>query len=127
MTSKRRYAEAGKVLLEYAQDLPAAIDALCEGHLYAEAVRLVSNLFSRGWLNATYLLTFQTALHNRRDLVESRIKSSTLDMQQRLLDDFSETTEQLEKQADRLDELRQRRDNNPCWFLILTFAFVDHR
>ncbi|GAA5885604.1 hypothetical protein JCM16303_001478 [Sporobolomyces ruberrimus] len=100
LTSKRRYAEAGKVLVEYAQDLPAAINALCEGNLYAEAVRL-------------------TALHNRRDLIESRIKSSTLDMQQRLLDDFSDVTEQLEKQADRLDELRQRRDNNPYQYFCI--------
>ncbi|GAA5975319.1 hypothetical protein JCM5350_006430 [Sporobolomyces pararoseus] len=100
LTSKRRYAEAGKVLLEYGQDLPAAIDALCEGNLFAEAVRL-------------------TALHNRRDLIESRIKSSTLDMQQRLLDDFSDVTEQLEKQADRLDDLRQRRDANPYQYFCI--------
>ncbi|GAA5833802.1 hypothetical protein JCM3766R1_000102 [Sporobolomyces carnicolor] len=100
LTSKRRYAEAAKVLVEYGQDLPAAVDALCEGNLFAEAVRF-------------------TALHNRRDLIESRIQSSTLDMQQRLLDDFSEVTEQLEKQADRLDDLRQRRDNNPYQYFCI--------
>lgn len=44
LTSKRRYAEAAKVLVEYGQDLPAAVDALCEGNLFAEAVRLVSPL-----------------------------------------------------------------------------------
>ncbi|GAA6006180.1 hypothetical protein JCM11491_002062 [Sporobolomyces phaffii] len=100
LAGKRRYAEAGKVLLEYARDLPAAVNILCEGNLFAEAVRL-------------------TVLHDRRDLIESRIKSGTIDMQQRLLDDFSDVTEQLEKQADRLDELHKRKENNPYQYFCI--------
>lgn len=123
LTSKRRYAEAGRVLFEYGQDLPAAIDAICEGNLHAEAVRLVrfDLILSRSCTaESAHITCSQTALHNRRDLVESRIKPSTLEMQQRLFDDFSDATEQLEKQADRLDELKQRQISNPCeWDLYL--------
>lgn len=42
LKGKRRFAEAGKVLLEYARDVESAVGALVEGAAFAEAVRLVS-------------------------------------------------------------------------------------
>ncbi|GAA6031547.1 hypothetical protein JCM8097_006514 [Rhodosporidiobolus ruineniae] len=94
LVGKRRYAEAARVLLEYGEDVEASVQALCDGNLYAEAVRL-------------------TALHSRSDLLDSHIKPSTLEMQQRLEDDMSDLTEQLEKQVSRLAELRVKCEQNP--------------
>ncbi|GAA5969527.1 hypothetical protein JCM11641_008144 [Rhodosporidiobolus odoratus] len=94
LTGKRRYAEAAKVLLDYGKDVEAAVQALCEGNLYSEGVRLVS-------------------LHVRSELLDSHIKPSTLDMQQRLLEDMSDLTEQIEKQLTRLDDLKVKCEQNP--------------
>lgn len=58
--------------------------------------------------------TTQTALHRRQDLVDSRIKTSTLELQERLCDDCSDLTEQVQKQLERLAELRTKRDQDPC-------------
>ena len=41
LTSKRRYADAGRVLLEYGRDAEAAVEVLVEGTLHSEALRLV--------------------------------------------------------------------------------------
>ncbi|GAA5956343.1 hypothetical protein JCM21900_006151 [Sporobolomyces salmonicolor] len=100
LASKRRYAEAARVLLEYGRDVEAAVAALCEGNLYSEAVRL-------------------TALYSRPDLKETHIKPSTLEHQQRLLDDFADLTEQIERQVERLDELKVKRDENPYQYFCV--------
>ena len=42
LVTHRRHAEAGKVLLEYGRDVEAAVGALVEGNLFADAIRLVS-------------------------------------------------------------------------------------
>lgn len=42
LKSKRRWIEAGKVLLEYGRDVEGAVAVLCEGDLFGEAMRLVS-------------------------------------------------------------------------------------
>jgi len=42
LRAKRRFAEAGRVLLEYGRDVEAAVGALVEGAAFAEALRLVS-------------------------------------------------------------------------------------
>lgn len=38
---RRRYVEAGRVLLEYGRDVEAAVEALVEGGAFVEAIRLV--------------------------------------------------------------------------------------
>ncbi|BGP02142.1 Putative elongator complex protein 1 [Rhodotorula toruloides] len=97
LSGKRRYGDAAKVLLDYGKDVDAAVAVLCEGSLHAEAMRV-------------------TALHGRRDLVNSRIKTSTLELQERLCEDCSDLTEQVQKQLDRLAELRTKRDQNPYFY-----------
>lgn len=94
LVSRRRHADAGRVLLEYGRDVDAAVDALVEGTLFAEAMRL-------------------TTLYNRRELVETAIKPAALEQQSQMLEDCEELNEQLEKQVRRLDELREKRDANP--------------
>lgn len=42
LTSKKRYAEAGRVLLDYAQDDREAVITLVQGNQFSEARRVVS-------------------------------------------------------------------------------------
>lgn len=55
----------------------------------------------------------QTALYTKKDLIETHIKPATLELAQRLQDDFSELEEQIGKQLERFEELRLKRDANP--------------
>lgn len=41
LRNKRRFVDAGKVLLDYGRDVEGAVAALVEGTAYAEAIRLV--------------------------------------------------------------------------------------
>lgn len=41
LTSKKRYADAGRVLLEYTKDTKATVIALASGNLFSEARRIV--------------------------------------------------------------------------------------
>lgn len=45
LKSKNRWAEAGRVLLEYARDVKGAVEALSSGGDFAEALRIVSVIF----------------------------------------------------------------------------------
>lgn len=56
----------------------------------------------------------QATLTARLDLIDSRIKDSTLELQNRLLEDCEELREQIEKQVDRLRELKDKQEQNPC-------------
>ncbi|SCZ89323.1 BZ3500_MvSof-1268-A1-R1_Chr1-1g01107 [Microbotryum saponariae] len=100
LRGKRRFSEAGRVLLEYGRDLEAAVQVLIEGNEFAECLRICS-------------------LYNRRDLIETHVKASTLEAQSKLIDDFGELKEQIEKQVERLDELKKRRDANPNQFFCI--------
>ncbi|KAM0754229.1 IkappaB kinase complex, IKAP component [Meredithblackwellia eburnea MCA 4105] len=94
LKAKRKFAEAGRVLLEYGRDVDAAVSALVEGTLLVEAIRL-------------------TSLYSKKDLIETHIKPGAFDVQSRIVDDIDELTEQVEKQVERLAELKVRRDANP--------------
>ncbi|BGP18516.1 hypothetical protein JCM10213_002969 [Rhodosporidiobolus nylandii] len=100
LTGKRRYADAARVLLDYGKDVEASVQALCEGNLYAEGIRLI-------------------ALNSRPDLLDSHIKPSTLELQQRMLDDMSDLTEQIEKQLSRLEDLKQKCEQNPYIYFCI--------
>lgn len=45
LRNKRRFIDAGKVLLDYGRDVEGAVAALVEGTAYAEAIRLVRHSF----------------------------------------------------------------------------------
>ncbi len=94
LKGKRRFAEAGRVLLEYARDVEGAVGVLCEGAAFAEAVRLA-------------------ALYNKKELVETHVKPALLETCQRLTDECDECEEQVEKQVDRLKELELKKEANP--------------
>lgn len=94
--------------------MEAAAGALVEGAAFAEALRLVRFASHPNMRSPADRDTrSQTSLYNRRDLIETHIKPSTLEVQARLVDDFAELTEQVEKQVERLAELKEKRDANP--------------
>ncbi|BGP57178.1 Putative elongator complex protein 1 [Rhodotorula sphaerocarpa] len=100
LVGKRRHADAARVLLDYGKDVDAAVDALCEGGLHGEAIR--------------------TAVFSRRlDLIDSRVKGSALELQNRLLEDCEELREQIEKQVDRLGELKLKQEQNPYFYFCI--------
>lgn len=45
LKDKKRHFEAGRVLLEYARDVEAAIETFVQANAFAEAIRLVSHFF----------------------------------------------------------------------------------
>ncbi|EJD52142.1 IKI3-domain-containing protein [Auricularia subglabra TFB-10046 SS5] len=94
LSSKRRYAEAATVYLDYADDVDAAVHVLVEGNEFAEAQRLVSK-------------------YTRPDLLESSILPGTLEAQAQTSEAIGELREQLAKQRARLDELAARKDTEP--------------
>jgi hypothetical protein len=49
-------------------------------------------------------------------LIETHIKPGVLEAHSRLIDDFADVTEQVEKQVERLIELKVKRDANPGTF-----------
>lgn len=101
------------MLLEYGRDVEAAVGALVEGAAFAEGLRLVSRFVRSSKSPQLTLFVTQTSLYNRRDLIETHIKPGTLEVQTRLSDEFAELTEQVEKQVERLAELKEKRDANP--------------
>ena len=94
LRGKRRFAEAGRVLLEYGRDVEGAVGVLCEGAAFAEAVRLA-------------------ALYGKRELVETHVKPALLEVGQRLEDECDEVEEQVGKQVERLKELEVKKEANP--------------
>ena len=56
LSSKKRYAEAATVLLDYAGDVRQAVIAYVEGNLFADARRIVSPLFHRPKKSRIFLL-----------------------------------------------------------------------
>lgn len=45
LSSKKRYTEAGRVLLDYAQDVREGVIALVQGNAFSEARRIVCSIF----------------------------------------------------------------------------------
>ncbi|KAK4705712.1 elongator complex protein 1, partial [Phenoliferia sp. Uapishka_3] len=100
LKAKNRHPEAGRVLQEYGRDIDGAVSALVEGNAYIEAIRL-------------------TSLYSRRDLIDTQIKPGALEAQVKIMEDIEELTEQVEKQVERLAELKERRDANPNLYYCL--------
>ncbi|KAJ2918056.1 hypothetical protein MD484_g2395, partial [Candolleomyces efflorescens] len=94
LTSKKRYAEAGQVLLEYRQDVRGAVYALVQGNAFSEARRVAN-------------------LHKHPELLEDVIRPASLDSRAQIAEDINEMREQLRKQRNRIRELRIRKVEEP--------------
>ncbi|WWC91266.1 uncharacterized protein L201_006209 [Kwoniella dendrophila CBS 6074] len=100
LSSRGRHLEASQIFIEYAQDVDSAVDVLCRGADFSEAYRL-------------------TSLHDRNDLVESMIHPGLEEAHEALTETFEEMEGQLDKEVNRLKELKKIRENDPESFYIV--------
>ncbi|GMK55839.1 hypothetical protein CspeluHIS016_0208950 [Cutaneotrichosporon spelunceum] len=100
LSSRGRHAEAGQVLVDYAEDVDAAVDVLSRGGEFAEAYRLASR-------------------HARPDLVDDFITPALEEAEETLTETFDEMDEQLNKELRRLDDLRHIRRTDPDAFYLV--------
>ncbi|WVW79282.1 hypothetical protein I302_101249 [Kwoniella bestiolae CBS 10118] len=100
LSSRGRHLEASQVFIEHAQDVDSAVDVLCRGTEFSEAYRL-------------------TSLHDRIDLIESMIHPGLEEAHEALMETFEEMEGQLDKEVNRLKELRKIRENDPESFYIV--------
>ncbi|KAF6761197.1 pol II transcription elongation factor [Ephemerocybe angulata] len=97
LASKKRYIEAGQVLLEYKKDVRGAVIYLVQGNSFSEA-RRISNL------------------HRHPELTEEVIRPGSLDSRAQVAEDITEMREQARKQRNRIRELRIRKVEEPDAF-----------
>ncbi|KAH9985168.1 IKI3 family-domain-containing protein [Russula vinacea] len=97
LTSKKRYTEAGLVLLDYAEDDREAVIALVQGNQFSEARRII-------------------ALREHHELLEEIIDPAVLEARSQIAEDLTEMREQLQKQVTRLRELRIKKAEEPGEF-----------
>jgi elongator complex protein 1 len=111
LASKKRYAEAGQVLLDYAEDEREAVIALVQGNQFSEARRIVS--LTQHLLSKSHDLDLQVALRERPELLEEIINPAVLEARNQITEDLTEMREQLQKQVTRLRELRIKKVEEP--------------
>ncbi|OCF72658.1 elongator complex protein 1 [Kwoniella mangroviensis CBS 8886] len=100
LSSRGRHLEASQVFIEHASDVDSAVDVLCRGTEFSEAYRL-------------------TSLHDRSDLIESMIHPGLEEAHEALMETFEEMEGQLDKEVNRLKDLRRIRENDPESFFIV--------
>ncbi|RPD57919.1 IkappaB kinase complex IKAP component [Lentinus tigrinus ALCF2SS1-6] len=97
LTSKKRFAEAATVLLDYADNVRQAVIALVEGNHFSEARRIIT-------------------LKHHPELLEEIVHPGTLECRARIAEEIGEMREQLRKQLNRIRELRVRKIEEPDAF-----------
>ncbi|KAI0030870.1 IKI3 family-domain-containing protein [Vararia minispora EC-137] len=97
LIGKKRFGEAGRVLLDFAKDVRGAVNALVLGSDFSEARRIL-------------------ALHRETELLEELVHPATLDARQQTAEDLAEMREQLRKQVARVVELRVKKTEEPDAF-----------
>ncbi|CAL1711610.1 unnamed protein product [Somion occarium] len=97
LSSKKRYADAAHVLLDYAKDIREAVISLVQGNHFSEARRII-------------------ALHSLPTLLEEVIYPAALESRVQIAEDLGEMKEQLRKQVQRLRELRVKKAEEPDAF-----------
>ena len=119
LISKKRYTEAGQVLLDYAEDVREAVIALVQGNQFSEARRIVSR--TNSLLSYLYNVDFQITFNEHHELLEEIIDPATLEARNQITEDLTEMREQLQKQFARLRELRIKKVEEPGSFTVLYF------
>ena len=138
LSSKKRYAEAAAVFLDYAEDVRQAVIAYVEGNFFADARRIVSPLFLVSAAeNITDFLPSQISLHAMPELMKEIIYPGALETKSQLEEDLGEMKSQLSKQVARVRELRVKKIEQPgtgflssaifCCNGRLTVAYLSRR
>ncbi|TFK44978.1 IKI3 family-domain-containing protein [Crucibulum laeve] len=97
LSSKKRYADAGRVLLDYAQNIRESIIAYVQGNFFSEARRIGK-------------------ADEKSELIENIVFPAALESRSQISEDLSEMKEQLRKQVNRLRELRIKKVEEPDAF-----------
>jgi len=108
LRSRKRYGEAARVLLDYAQDIPEAVAAYARGNEISEALRIMSMHQPA----ATKTEDVQV------DLLESIVRPAALELREEIAEDIKEAHEQFVKQRSRLTELAEARAKDPEAFYM---------
>ena len=111
LSSKKRYAEAATVLLDYAGDVRQAVIAYVEGNLFADARRIVSS--SAPLAGNLLMFPCQVSLHAMQELMEEVIHPGALETKSQLAEELGEMKSQLLKQVARVRELRVKKVEQP--------------
>ena len=113
LSSKKRYSEAARVLLDYSKDVRRAVIALVQGHNISEARRIVSETIRYKHSFCSWTRTFQISLFAVPDLVTDIIYPGALESRSQFGEDINEMKDQLRKQIHRLRELRVKKVEEP--------------
>ncbi|TFY59586.1 hypothetical protein EVJ58_g5682 [Rhodofomes roseus] len=97
LAAKKRYSDAARSLLDYAEDVREAVKTLVEGSHFSEARRII-------------------ALRSYPELLVEIVHPGALECRAQLAEDIHEMREQLRKQVARLRELRVRKVEEPDAF-----------
>jgi len=97
LSSKKRYSESARVLLDYSKDIRECFIALVQGNSFSEARRIAT-------------------LHSAPELLRDIIYPGLLESCAQLREDINEMKDQLQKQANRLRELRVKKTQEPDAF-----------
>ncbi|PCH36634.1 IkappaB kinase complex IKAP component [Wolfiporia cocos MD-104 SS10] len=97
LASRKRYLDAARVLLDYAEDVKEAVTALVEGRHFAEARRII-------------------ALKSHPGLLIDLVHPGALECRAQIADEIGEMRDQLRKQVQRLRELKLRKVEEPDAF-----------
>ncbi|KAF8911562.1 IkappaB kinase complex IKAP component [Gymnopilus junonius] len=97
LSSKKRYPEAARVLLDYAQDVREAVIALVQDNAFSEACRIIG-------------------FYSLSELLEDIIYPASLETRAQIAEDLGEMKEQIRKQVARLRELRIKKVEEPDAF-----------
>lgn len=116
LSSKKRYQDASRVLLDYAKDVREAVIALVQGNHFSEARRIVSQFHRFPGKNLVKQIG-QITLYARTELMVDIIYPGALESQAQILEDIDEMKQQLRKQVQRLRELRIKKVEEPgAWY-----------
>ncbi|KAF8594643.1 IkappaB kinase complex, IKAP component [Ceratobasidium sp. AG-I] len=94
LASHSRYSEAARVYLDYAHHVPGAVTAFSSGNDLSEAFRVIS-------------------MHKAPELIEEIVNPEAMDLCTQFRDDVQEMSEQLERQGQRLIDLKEKKLSDP--------------
>ncbi|KAA1476949.1 Elongator complex protein 1 [Dentipellis sp. KUC8613] len=94
LTSKKKYSDASRVLLDYSKDVRQAVIALVQGSEFSEARRIIT-------------------LHSCSELIEDVVHPGALEARSQITEELGEMREQLRKQRQRVNELRIKKVEEP--------------